>query len=368
MDLPSYDGRGLVNLIAELEARLGGRAPAARLESGLAELIPPASTYVLVLLDGLGDGQLSHRRLEALPAARVARLEAGFCTTTTTSLATVSTGLPPSQHGLLGHLLWLPEVGRVVNTLKWVDLTGATVNYQTAALLPPPNLWERLSAAGIEAITVQPGAFADTPLTRALYRGCRFEPVASLEEAVAATCRLAETRRRLIFTYFPDVDFAAHVFGQDSTEYRLALSEADRLWFQLSARLPSAAVMVGTADHGVLDFPEEGKVVLRNRDRLIYYGDPRSVLVKGNLESIEAVAGEAGVEVRTDLAGWWGPPPFHSSFSERAPDAVLLAGPRQVLLPPAFDRRLRGYHGGLTAEEVGIPLLVAAGRGRIVVK
>jgi len=152
MDLPSYDGRGLVNLIAELEARLGGRAPAARLESGLAELIPPASTYVLVLLDGLGDGQLSHRTLEALPAARVARLEAGFCTTTTTSLATVSTGLPPSQHGLLGHLLWLPEVGRVVNTLKWVDLTGATVNYQTAALLPPPNLWERLSAAGIEAI------------------------------------------------------------------------------------------------------------------------------------------------------------------------------------------------------------------------
>jgi hypothetical protein len=40
---------------------------------------------------------------------------------------------------------------------------------------------------------------------------------------------------------------------------------------------------------------------------------------------------------------------------------VLLARPGTVILPPGFDRRLVGYHGGLTEEEVAIPLLVAAG-------
>ena len=48
-------------------------------------------------------------------------------------------------------------------------------------------------------------------------------------------------------------------------------------------------------------------------------------------------------------------------LTDRLPTQVLLARPGTVILPPGFDRRLVGYHGGLTEEEVAIPLLVAAG-------
>jgi hypothetical protein len=41
------------------------------------------------------------------------------------------------------------------------------------------------------------------------------------------------------------------------------------------------------------------------------------------------------------------------------PDAVLLAPPDSVILPRGFDKRLRGYHGGLEPIEVDIPLLAA---------
>jgi len=52
---PSYEGRGLVNLVAEIERRLTGTSPSPGTDRELSRLIPDADTYVLVLFDGLGD-------------------------------------------------------------------------------------------------------------------------------------------------------------------------------------------------------------------------------------------------------------------------------------------------------------------------
>lgn len=359
---PSYLGRGLVNLVAELERRLTGSAPSPGLDTGLAEAIPEGASYVLVLADGLGTHQLDHPAASGVQAGLAGILDAPFATTTTVALATVVTGLEPRSHGVLGHLLWLEEIGRVVNTLKWVDTTGAGVDYPTAGLLPSPNLWERLQAAGREGITVQPGDFAATPLTRALYRGARFEGFWSTDEAVAATVSLAREPGRLILTYLPQVDFAAHVWGQGSEQYREAVTVVDRTWAQLAARLPHHAVAVLTADHGHVDYPPEGKLLLRDPayDQLTWFGDPRAVLVNGPEATVRGVADETGA---TLLAGeqadeLWGDGTDHPRFAARRPDWVLLAPPGRLLLPKGFDKRLVGYHGGLEPAEVGIPLVV----------
>ncbi len=63
----------------------------------------------------------------------------------------------------------------------------------------------------------------------------------------------------LVFTYVPQVDFAAHVFGQDSLEYGDAMATAAGIWSGIAERLPDGAVMIGTADHGVPAIPEHGK-------------------------------------------------------------------------------------------------------------
>jgi hypothetical protein len=42
------------------------------------------------------------------------------------------------------------------------------------------------------------------------------------------------------------------------------------------------------------------------------------------------------------------------------PDALLLAPEGKVILPRGFDKRLRGYHGGLDEREVRVPLLVVS--------
>ncbi|NNC92982.1 MAG: hypothetical protein HKN80_10870 [Acidimicrobiia bacterium] len=358
---PDYTGGSLVNLMAELEGRLGGSPLLAGLHSSLAAAVPEVATYVVVLFDGLGAAQLQH------PAATLAEDSAGpidapFPTTTTVSLATVATGLPPAQHGLLGYQLWMPEVDRVVNTIKWTTLFGEPVDVETSTVLPGPNLWERLTTAGREPITVQPGHFAGTPLSRALYRGCRYEPVFTVEEVVAATVDLAREPGRLILTYVPHVDFAAHVHGQDSAEYVESLAVASGIWEGIAHRLPAGAVMVGTADHGHIDFLESQRVrIPKDLERThTFYGDGRAMFVRGDESPAFAPLPATWIPA-TEILDWWGPPPRHEAFADRAPDGILLADDDAVLLHSRSDKRLIGQHGGLTDAERAVPLLVAGG-------
>jgi Type I phosphodiesterase / nucleotide pyrophosphatase len=358
VDPPSYDSRGLVNLFAEIESRLIGSSPSPRLDPEMSALIPDGDTYVVVLFDGLGIAQLAHDEAQSLRGSLQASLDAPFPSTTSVALATVATALPPSRHGLISHLCWLSETNRVVNTLKWVDLSGQPVHHDYGSFLPGPNLWERLRRAGVEPITAQPGPFAGSPLSRLVYRGARFEQTWDDHDLVEATVQLATEPHRLIFTYFWPVDFAGHVHGLESKEFGEALRLAANLWEDIVSRAPPGVTVLGTADHGLVDYADEDKILIRGKpfQSLRYAGDPRGVHVWGEDSLLASLAEQTGAETVDPLA-LLGPDPGPEARA-RAGKAMLLAPPGKVLLPPGFDKRLHAYHGGLAAEEIEIPLLV----------
>jgi len=357
--VPDYAGGSLLNLVAELERRLTGSALHPGLHPDLADLVPQAETYVLVLFDGLGDHQLAHPAATPLRRSRVGALDAPFPTTTTVSMATVATGMSPAEHGLLGYELWLPEVDEVVRTIKWMTLWGEPIDHDYAGFLPAPNLWERLGAAGAEPITVQPWNFGGSAMSQMLYRGCRFEPWWSEDDAPHAAATLAADPGRLVFLYVPHVDFAAHMVGQGDPAYDDALAIAARVWSGLTEALPDGAVAIGTADHGHVDVPPERRheIPKGDQDGRILYGDSRAMFVRG--APLDPPPGGMWVP-RAEMESWWGPGDRHPSFQERAPDGVLVAPDGGAVLHRHSDDRLVGQHGGLTDGERRIPLLVAA--------
>jgi hypothetical protein len=361
--IPDYAGGSLLNLMAELEQRLTSGSLHETLHPELTAAIPAARTYVLMLFDGLGDHQLDHPAAASLQSARRGALDAVFPTTTSVNLATIATGLAPAAHGLIAHQLFVPAVGRVVNTLKWTAPWGDQLEIDHDAFLPGPNLWERLRTAGIEPITVQPGNFENSPLSRVLYRGCRYEPIWTIDEIIDATVQMAAVPGRFIFTYFPNVDVAAHVHGQNSAEYAGVVSTSADIWDRIASALPAHAVLVGTADHGHIDYPERAKVLVPHRSGPEFYGDPRAVLVRRIDDELLSTIADfpcrvvEGSEYRT----WLGPGPDHPDLAERLPEMVLLADRGRLLIPRFMDKRLTGYHGGLVDEELRIPLLVAGG-------
>lgn len=354
---PSYDGSGLVNLISEIEGRMTGSS----VSPGLSDpsLVPDGDTYVVVLFDGLGVAQLEHTDAGTFRSTLAATLDAPFPTTTSVSLSTVASAVAPSQHGQVGHLTWYPDLGLVVNTLKWVTVSGDPVAYDYSSLLPSPNLWERLRAAGVEPITVQPGDFAGSPLTRTVYRGARFEGAWDPADLADATVTLASVPGRFVFTYVPFVDVAGHVSGLGSEEFTAAMKAAALVWDGIVSRLPPGAVVLGTADHGLLEVSDDDKILIRDPrfDGLRFAGDTRGVHLWGDPGVMEDLA--VSVDgVLVDPVSWLGPDPIDKALSHLG-DRLLIAPPGKALLPKGFDKRLRCYHGGLMPEELEIPLLVS---------
>ncbi len=361
--IPSYAGNNLVNLVAELERRLTGHSPTRGLRSDLSGLIPSVRNYLLVIIDGLGTSQLSHPDARVLRSSHRENLEAPFPTTTTVGLSSVCTGLTPLQHGVIGYRQWFPDLGKVVSLLRWTDLSGNQVTYNTASFLPAPNLWERLAARQVRGVIVQPSAFFDTPLSKMLYRGAEIRGYSSPVEVDPAYL-VARSGRTLTMVYYHRLDVAAHEKGQRSAEYGQAMSDADRLWDRLTRRLPPDTVLVGTSDHGHCDIPPDRKMNLTKADTLgiRWSGDSRALMLNGPSERIAALAEQTGSEMITgeELLKWLGRGKPHPELESRMPDTLLLAPDNTGIFPKGMDARKTGHHGGATASEALIPLLVAS--------
>jgi hypothetical protein len=357
--IPDYGGGSLVNLVAEMEHRLRGAAVSPRLHPDLGQHIPDATTYVLCVFDGLGAGQLGHPAATPLRNSMRATIDCPFPATTTVSLAVLATGLPPSQHGLLGYQAWLPELQVVANTIHWTTLWGEPLDYELDSFLPSPNVAERLGAEGVEVITIQPANFLETNLTKVLFRGNRFEGIYSISEWVDAVVQLAAQPNRLIVAYLPHVDVAAHIGGQKSEEYAEALGAVASAWESMCNRLPANAVAIGTADHGHLDFPPDRQFKISSEDHedRIFFGDGRAMYVKGDGASLAERIPATWVPV-AEMIHWWGPEPRHPKLADRLPDGVLIADDDVLLLHRFSDTRMVGNHGALTDAERLIPLLV----------
>ena len=359
--VPSYAGDNLVNLVAELELRLTGQSPTGGLRSDLASLIPDRRNYVLVVIDGLGSLQLAHPSADRLRRSQRAVLKAPFPTTTTVGLSSIATALTPLQHGVAGYTQWLPSVGRVVNMLQWEPRSWGPFDYDPTGFLPTPNLWERLNAAGVRAVAVLPSVFLNSPFSNMLYRGAELYGY-SLLNHIRPWGLLDDGGRTLMVVYLSSVDMAAHRYGQRSDEYHMALSGAGRVWDRLAGSVPSHTGLIGSADHGHCDIQPEGKITLDQHltEDIEHWGDGRVLMFNGPSDLIKQLADLTGAQYvdARQLRQWLGTGEPHPELAD-FPTAALLAPPGMVLLPNGIGAHIVGHHGGITPQELLIPLLIA---------
>jgi len=359
MRIPDYTGGGLVNLTAELERRLTGRSLSPALHPHLASHIPDADSYVLVLVDGLGDNQLDHPDAVPLRNSRVAALDASFSTQTTVNTSTLATGLAPSQHGLISYQLRLGT--SVLNTIYWFTEDGTTSLEDPSRFLPSPNLAERLTAAGCRVVATEPSAFVGSPLDRMLFRGATVQGTTSDVNGIELVLNASRTPGTLVLLYLPHIDAAAHAAGQESDLYARAMRQVADTWERLVGGLPSGVTAVGTADHGHVDIAARNRIVLPRSETLIFSGDNRVVYVSGSpTEAVSLAKSLPATWVPVeDAEGLWGPGPFHGEFAARLPDGLLFAHEGYALVPAGTVDEMIGHHGGVTEAELRVPILVS---------
>jgi Type I phosphodiesterase / nucleotide pyrophosphatase len=337
--------------------------------------VGPAQHVVIVLIDGLGWNSLQ-AHASAAPALASDRHAASaistvFPSTTPAGLATLGTGLLPGAHGMVGASFWLPEAEEILTPLHWND------GIPPVAVQPESTVFERAERHGIEVTTVAPGAYSDSGLTRAALRGGTYLAADTLAARVEHAHRLVRsTARTLSYVYWPDLDRTGHASGVGSAAWVDGLRIVDRLVEQVSEALPSGAVALVTADHGMVNCEERISIEddpLLAAGVLRIAGEPRMRHVyvrEGAVDEVaeawrQRLAGVVEVLTREELidSGLLGTVEW--DIADRIGDLVAISH-GTVALASSFDRRvsaLIGQHGAMTDDEMRIPAIVMRGSG-----
>lgn len=359
--LPDYDGACIANLVPAL---LGG----AERPSWLPEPVRRSDQVVLLVLDGLGWEQLRDR---AHLAPTLAGLVGGPATsvvptTTATALTSISTGLPPSGHGVVGYRLRVrPDGGdAVLNVLRWRTPSG-----DARASVPPASVCAVVPFAGTAPPVVTRAEFADTGFTLAHLAGVRLSGYRVTSTLVVEVRRLLRAGERFVYAYYDGIDKVAHEYGLGE-HYDAELAAADRLVADLLATLAPGACLLVTSDHGQVHVgdalvPVHAEVMA---DVTLLSGEGRFRWLHARPGAIARLAScardhhgaDAWVRTRGDMEeeGWFGGP-LDDAAAARLGDVALVARTPVAFVDPADtgEVRLVCRHGSLTPAEMLVPLV-----------
>jgi hypothetical protein len=359
--LPDYGGPCITNVVPAL---LGHADETPAWMPGYAADAPQV---VLFVVDGLGWEQLQSRlalvptiaAMDALPVTTVAP------STTATALTSVTTGLPPGEHGVVGYRMAVH--GEVLNVLRWS--TGAGDSRQsippTKVQPTPPFLGERPPV--VTRAEYRTSGFTGAHLDPARYWGYR-----TLATMVTEVDRLLRSSEPFVYAYYDGLDKVAHEYGLGE-HYDAELTWIDHTIERLLAVLPRGAALVVTADHGQVEVggnvvPLAGDVLgmcaMQSGEGRFRWLHARSGRAGALLDAATAHHGDDAWVVARDqmIADGWLGPVVTEAAAARLGDVALVAR-RDVAFHDPLDTgpyELVGRHGALTSAEMLVPLLATA--------
>jgi len=346
---------------------------------------------LLLILDGLGYLRL-RELLETVPDLYLGELaERGqllpltsVCPSTTVSaMATLSTAASPQEHGLLGYRLYLREIGAVTNMIRLAVHgnpkadTAITLGIEPEGFLGTTTVFERLTDMDVSCDVLLSRQIAGSGLSKLLYRGAtKVHGITTFSDAVVSALeRLRREGRQFVTLYWGSLDGVGHVYGPHSSRFVAELRALDACLRQQIEGSRLDATLLVVADHGMVEMAPADYLevaALSELDaalRLPLVGEPRATychLAEREVERIQqAIASreEYGFAVlRSEEAlerGLFGVGASHPEAARRVGDLMLLSTGRHGLYHAYPDApRLRGMHGGLTDQEMLVPLLL----------
>ncbi|MDQ2723594.1 MAG: alkaline phosphatase family protein [Actinomycetota bacterium] len=382
--VPRYGERSLAEVLPSVLAGMGVAGFANALD------VPESRGVCVLLIDGLG-WELLHRYPDDAPflaglAEGQEPLTAGFPSTTATSIASLGTGVPPGEHGIVGYTFAPAPHDRLLNALTWrehgvpnpADLAEAFVPEQIQSL---PTALQAAADAGVRVTVAAPGIQRGSGLTRAVLRGGHFTSAHSAGDLAArVVAALDSDERALCYAYYGDLDLTGHARGPGSLAWRIQLGLIDHLVRAVAEHLPDGCRLAVVADHGMVSVGEDDRTdydhlpELQDGVRLLG-GEVRARHVYTRpgaqtdvLAAWRQLLGEGAWVLARDeavAAGWFGTTGSDAGISDRVGDVVVAArGTHGVIRSAAepLESRLVGHHGSLTPAEQLVPFLLTGGR------
>lgn len=355
---PDYGGAWIGDLMPAL---LAGRAP-----HGAPAAVARARQHVVVLIDGLGWAQYLRfaSELPSLAGCAATTITSVVPSTTASALPSLTTGVAPATHGMLGDRMRVG--GRVLSVLQWTVSNGTPPDPATVQPVPP-------FARGRVAV-VSAHRFAGSGFSGAHLRGVPYHGYTTVDDLIDRVVTCVHDGTPVVYAYFPDVDRTAHEHGFEHDAFGAALATADRIVAAIRRRLPPDVALLVTSDHGHVTTEESHRVDLRplapmvsamaGSTRFRYLHARPGAAAELRAAAADLVGSRALVLDRAELvaSGWLGPD-MRPVVAGRVGDVILAARDTATMVDPADLRQaqLVTMHGSVTAGEVVIPLFTSWG-------
>jgi predicted AlkP superfamily pyrophosphatase or phosphodiesterase len=396
--MPDYDGGGLLNVPATVLDILGAREagdakPLAGLDPSLREGV---KQVIVVLADGLGWWQLEmfcdrgdtpflaelRARARRRDAAQLIEATTVFPSTTAAAITTLNTARTPLEHGNIAYFIWLEEFAQVTAMLRWGPAITRRGSYFDDPAVDPlrfvkvPSIHKRLHEHGIPSYVIEPEIFRSEAMTRMHAGEANFVGyVVPSTMGVRLHSALADAPRpSYVYAYWSGIDTVSHLYGPRSEEAAIEAAILDlSLRHALAGRAAGDTLVLLTADHGhattdpdkMLDVvdDQELRAFLRNppagEPRLVFLHTDRPQQVRDHIE--RKWPGLTTLLDRDELidAGLFGR--GDPTIARRRIGEVVMLLDRDlsasIVKVEGQTLRHRGSHGGMSADEMRIPVL-----------
>nr|HDO80376.1 HD domain-containing protein [Candidatus Bathyarchaeota archaeon] len=266
-------------------------------------------------------------------------------TATYTAHCSIVTGRTPGEHGVVGNFYYDAEEGRVI------DFDVDDVNLYVEA----STIFEEVACGGCVGEPITKGAKLVVSKGEVQARDVWRQD----EYATAKVLEMIEAHQpEVIAVNFPGVDVVGEKFGPLSSEEIRLLEKDDRLIGRIREVLEESYedyLIVVTADHGMTEVRENIRVyeVLADFNPVVCASHRFAhIYLDGEVEEARKALREDG---RFNLIVSREEADKISLLNKRSGDLMVAAQPGYEL----SEQRLRGSHGGVSREEMYVPLIIS---------
>lgn len=389
---PDYQ-RSICSVLPTALTRIGVKLPHKYTQVDIPHLPTKIFKHVVFyFLDSLGVDvcMKSSGLLSRLMKSHGIVLTSVFPSITSTALCSIYTGLPPAEHGILGHKIYFEDIHAVVDVLKMVipgsttSITGTQLSTRHWLRVPPLLSPEIIGHR--QAVHISPQAFIKSGISDMIYPSqMQREGYDEFIEGISKVEYFLRKGMDVVNFYQHGVDESSHKFGSYSSQAMFSIRNSENGIEWLTRRLPVSirrqTLFVLVSDHGQNTFAHErvlrfsyteierykktsGLIAIGTSGRLCHvYSQiyPNPELEKWLHQKSRGKAAVIPRHISWKLAGGSGPLPRHA---KRLGDYTLLLHPGVRLhvefTPPKKEMGLRfvaANHGSLTPDELFVPCI-----------
>jgi len=345
--------------------------------------IKKAKNIILIIIDGLGYEYLrKHGRNSELLKHLRGKITSIFPAATTSCIPAFLTGTSTQEHGMAGWYTFLREIGMISIPLPYVTRFGDFLLEEKMEFKKIFNISPFSNKINAKSHILNPIKFYDSAFNKESAGRAKligYKKISELFRKIEKIIKKNSKGKKYVYAYYPNPDSLMHEHGNEHKKVLREFKKIDKEFFKFLKKIKKTnSIVIITADHGLITVPKKKwidtqkypelnkflRMPLCGEGRLAYayikLGKEKEFknFINKNLNfCCSILKSEEAIK-----KGLFGKGKIHPELKNRIGDYILIMkenyGIKDFMIDSDFNEQNLGRHGGTSAEEMFVPLIV----------